>query len=94
MIRRFIPRFAVILVAVVSVAFWSWILVSFLSGSPPPLWPFTPILVAVWFLALRAFVRYRMYRWLGRRTRVRERHDTERLEAWIDEAQGKSGDKN
>jgi hypothetical protein len=81
------PLLAGIVMTLISAAFWSWIFASWLIGSVPPLWPFTLILVGVWGLGLRSVIRYYTYLWGRRQAKDRERHDAQRLEARIEDAQ-------
>ena len=61
------------------------------------LWPFVPILIGGWVLAMlviRSFVVYKIYLGASRKQRENARQEIGRLEARIDEAQRKARDKN
>jgi hypothetical protein len=88
-------RFGVI--ALAAFAIGVLVPVAFVIVGNGPIWPYLPVLIGSWvivMLIVRGFVRYKIYVSTFRNQRETTRQGIGRLEARIDEAQRKSGDKN
>jgi len=87
-------RFTLAILAAIAIGIPVIVVASVWSGT---LWPFVPILIGGWVLAMlviRSFVVYKIYLGASRKQRENARQEIGRLEARIDEAQRKARDKN
>ena len=87
-------RFTLAILAAIAIGIPVIVVASVWSGT---LWPFVPILIGGWVLAMlviRTFVVYEIYLGASRKQRENARQEIGRLEARMDEAQRKARDKN
>ena len=88
-------RFGVIALAAFAIGLP--VIVVILMERNAPIWPYVPVVLGSWvivMLIVRGFIQYKIDMSTFRKQRGLARQEIGRLEARVDEAQRKSGDKN